>query len=284
MTIRSASLLAAAALAALSAPALAQDYRPGPPPPLPEVDESWEGEWDEHAEEAYQADGEAWDEQRGPHADERYERRVVVRRGPMAEHGPRHGPDHGPDHGAGFAYPPEQRAQWLEQCRTSYRDRDGRARGQVIGGVLGAVAGGVIGREIAGPGDNLEGTLIGAGVGGLAGVAVGGAIGADTDRARFDECEAYLVRYEQSYAGYGHGYAREGAWTPGMVGYHYPYPYPVMWVKVPIVTERGDCGCETVVEEVVVEEAPPPRARRTKIQRLAPAPAPTPGKRVRIRK
>ena len=92
------------------------------------------------------------------------------------------------------------------------------------------------------------------------------------------------MRYEQSYAGYGHGYAREGAWTPGMVGYHYPYPYPVMWVKVPIVTERGDCGCETVVEEVVVEEAPPPRARRTKIQRLAPAPAPTPGKRVRIRK
>ena len=61
----------------------------------------------------------------------------------------------------------------------------------------------------------------------------------------------------------------------GAYGYHYPYPYPVMWVKVPIVAERRDCGCETVVEEWVEEEPAPPRIRRI---------APPRDKRIRITK
>lgn len=240
MTLRFASLLSAAALAAMAAPVLAQDsYDPGPPPPLP----AWDEERDEYPDDEYLDEEEAWE-----------------------------------DHGSGPAphamgYPPEQRAAWLEQCRARYHDESGRRRGQVLGGVLGAVAGGVAGGAIAEGDDNLGGVLIGAGVGGLAGAAVGEAIGADAGRDRIDECEVYLLRYEQSYRGYGPGHGPGHA--SGAYGYHYPYPYPVMWVKVPIVTERRDCGCETVVEEWVEEEPAPPRIRRA---------VPARDKRIRITK
>ena len=231
MTLRFASLLAAAGLAALAAPALAQDgYDPGPPPPLPAWNDAQGYPDDEYLDEE-----DAWEER-------------TEHRGP-------------PPHET--SYPPEARAAWLEDCRARYHDAPGRARGQVIGGLLGAVAGGVAGSAIAEGGDNLGGTLIGAGAGALAGAAIGGEVGARGDRDRLDACEAYLLRYEQSYRGPepGHG-AVAGAW-----GYHYPYPYPVIWVRVPIVTERRDCGCETVVEERVVEERvveepAPPRVRR----------------------
>jgi hypothetical protein len=240
MTIRSALLLAAAALATTAAPALAQDtrYDPGPPPPLP-----------------------AWDEDRQEYPDEDY----VHGEGDWESEGGHHGqPAHAMNHA------PDARADWLEQCRATYYDERGRRRGQVIGGLLGAVAGGVAGSAIAEGDDNLAGTLIGAGAGGLAGVAIGGAIGAEADRDRLDECEAYLLRYEQSYRGHGYA-AHHGQAT---YGYHYPYPYPVMWVRVPFMTERRDCGCETVVEERIVEEsAPPPPVRRR---------APVPDKRVRL--
>lgn len=263
MTIRSTFLLVAASLAATAAPAFAQDgpYDPGPPPPLPGVG-AWEEEWEEDRE-GYEEEDPIW-EHRETHSD---------------GHDARPGEWHGePGRGQAWAFPAEQRAQWLEQCRATYRGHRGRERGQIIGGVLGAVAGGVAGSEIAEGGDNLGGTLIGAGVGGLAGAAIGGAIGARSDRDRIDECEQYLLRYEQSYRGYGHGYTGH---AEGAYGYHYPYPYPVMWVRVPIHTERrGDCGCETVIEEVVVEDAAPPPARRAKIRRIAPAP----DKRVRTAK
>lgn len=261
MTIRSACLFAAAALCAVAAPALAQDrgYDPGPPPPLPDAG-AWEDEWEGDLDEAYEEEGSSW-EHRESHSDGHDARPGEWRGEPM------------PEHAQSWAYPPEQRAQWLEQCRATYHGNPGRERGQIIGGVLGAVAGGVAGSEIADGSDNLGGTLIGAGVGGLAGAAIGGAIGADSDRDRRDECEQYLLRYEHSYRGYGQA---EGAY-----GYHYPYPYPVMWVRVPIHTERrGDCGCETVVEEVVIEEAAAPPVRRSKTRRIAPAP----DKRVRITK
>jgi hypothetical protein len=236
MTLRFASLLTAVALATMAAPAFAQDgYDPGPPPPLPAWDEALE----EYPDDEYLDDEDAW-EHRGP-------------------------PPYGAPHAMG--YPPEQRAAWLEECRARYHDESGRRRGQVIGGLLGAVAGGVAGNEIAEGSDNLGGTLIGAGVGGLAGAAVGGAIGSEADRHRIDACEAYLLHHEQGYRGYGHG--------QGTYGYHYPYPYPVMWVRVPIVTERRDCGCETVVEERVEEEPAPPRIRRV---------APPRDKRIRITK
>jgi len=273
MTIRSASWLAAAALAAATAPAHAQDgrYHPGPPPPLPEVD-AWDEEWEHSADEAYDVEESRWEDE--PHGDGYAGEPGEWRGRPMPAHDAHRGP--------AFGYPPEQRAQWLAQCRASYDERSGRERGQAIGGVLGAVAGGIAGNRIA-DGERLGGTLIGAGVGGIAGVAIGGAIGAEADRDRLDECEGYLVRHEQSYAGYGHGPAQ--GYAPGAVGYRYPYPYPVMWVKVPVHTvRRGDCGCETVVEEWVEEEpAPrPARAKRVKIRRIAPAAAP--GKRVRTTK
>jgi hypothetical protein len=236
MTLRFASLLATVAVATMAAPALAQDgYDPGPPPPLP----AWDEELDEYPDGEYLDDEDAW-EHRGP-------------------------PPHGAPHAMG--YPPEQRAAWLDECRARYHDESGHRRGQVIGGLLGAVAGGVAGSEIAEGSDNLGGTLIGAGVGGLAGAAVGGAIGAEADRDRIDACEAYLLHHEQGYRGYDHG--------QGAYGYHYPYPYPVMWVRVPIVTERRDCECETVVEEWVEEEPAPPRIRRV---------APPRDKRIRITK
>ena len=254
MTIRSAAWLAAALVTATAAPAFAQDgvYDPGPPPPLPE----WEESWEEYPDEAYDEEP-RWEEP-GPH---------------------------GEAHDAWASYA-EQRAQWLAQCRATYYDERGRRRGEVIGGVLGAVAGGVAGNRIA-DGERLGGTLIGAGVGGLAGAAIGGAIGSESDSDRVDECESYLLRHEQGYRGpvyaQAHGYPQGHA--QGAYGYHYPYPYPVMWVKVPIVTERRGCGCETVVEEwVEEEEATPPPARRAKIRRVAPAPAPAPGKRLRASK
>jgi len=214
-------------MAAMAAPALAQDgYDPGPPPPLP----AWEEE-DEYPDEEYLDEEDAW-EQRSGH----------------------HGP---PPHEMG--YPPEQRAAWLEECRARYHDANGRARGQVIGGLLGAVAGGAAGGAIAEGDDNLGGTL-----GTFDRIEKSLAEG---ERWSGYDREAYLLRHEQSYRGYGPGRGA-GAW-----GYHYPYPYPVMWARVPIVTERRDCGCETVVEEWVEEERAPPRARRA-----------APDKRVRITK
>ena len=242
MTIRTASWLAAAVLAATAAPAFAQDgpYHPGPPPPLPQADEE---AWDEdYAEDAYEDEGAEWREHPVPH-------RTHQGRGlPPLVVAPAMG------------YSAAQRGAWLAQCRAAYHDASGRRRGEAIGGVLGAVAGGVAGNRIA-DGERLGGTLIGAGVGGLAGAAIGGAIGAASDRDEIDACEAYLLRYEQSYDGHGA--------VPGAHGYGYPYG-PVMWVKVPIVTHRHgrDCGCETVVEEWVEEAAPPPvgRAKRVKIR------------------
>lgn len=156
-----------------------------------------------------------------------------------------------------LAYSPEERAEWLRQCRalhTSYdepvyieRDRDGHE--EVIGGVLGTVAGGVIGREVARRGDRLAGTLIGAGLGGLAGVAVGALIDSldDDDDERyiatpspeggFDYCEAYLLNYER---GYG---------TPQMA-----YA-PVMMVPVAqgMATHHG--GARRIIEEEIEVEA-----------------------------
>ena len=239
MTIRSASLIAAALLAASATSAFAQDYDPRALPPLPDA-----GQWDEYGQAA------------------------VVAQAPVPAMG----------------YSAEQRAAWLDQCRANYYEDDsGRRSGEAIGAVTGAIAGGVIGSEID-DGDDVAGTLIGAGVGGLAGAVVGGEIGgaADRDQAerRLAECEAYLAQYEQGYAGYGTAAAYG---TGSGVGYHYPYPYPVMWVRVPIVTERRDCGCEEIVEGYVEERpAPPPRAQPTKIRRIAPAPAPD--KRVKVRR
>ncbi|HYC82629.1 MAG TPA: hypothetical protein VEB68_07715 [Croceibacterium sp.] len=262
MTIRSASLLAAALLAGNAVPALAQ-HDPGAPPPLPGP------EW--------QHDGWQDDEPYGDPDAHPGEWREAA---PPAGHYPAAAPRMG--------YSPEQRAAWLDDCRRVYYDDRGERRGEIIGGVLGGVAGAVAGNRIL-DSSRLGGTLIGGGVGALAGSAIGGAIGEADDRDRYDdrldECEAYLTRYERSFAGggYGHPPGPDAHGYGHGYGYAYPYPGPVMWVKVPIMRERRPgCGCEEVVEEYV-EEQPvarrtvPPREKRVRIQ-------PAPDKRVRYTK
>jgi hypothetical protein len=274
MTTRIASLLAAAALAGAvgswATPALAQHHSDGPPPlPDPAWDQDEPSDWQADGD---RADGPEWrDDQDGD-----WDRAGPPPGLPPMIHGQY------PGMVPHMGYSPEQRAEWLEQCHQAFYDGRGERRGEAIGAVLGGAAGAIAGNRIA---DNhrLAGTLIGGGAGALAGAAVGGAIGEAHDRDRFDECETYLARYEQSFAG-GPGMGR----SPGMAYSHhaegygfYPgfaYPGPVMWVRVPIIREhRRDCGCQEVVEEVVEERAsPPPRPR--------PAPAPRREKRVRYSK
>lgn len=174
-----------------------------------------------------------------------------------------------------LAYSPEQRAEWLSQCRALHasqdevvydrRDRDGNE--EMIGSVVGAVAGGVIGREVAHRGDRLAGTLIGAGLGGLAGAVVGAVIdgfGDDEDERPlaaaqepgFDYCEAYLLNYER---GYG---------TPQQMAYA-----PVMMVPVaqgPTMGMAHHGGARRIIEEEIVvesEEAPRHHTARRVIHR-----------------
>jgi hypothetical protein len=52
----------------------------------------------------------------------------------------------------------------------------------------------------------------------------------------------------------------EYGWAPGYVTPGYVVP-PLVWVRVPIIHQRVDCGCEEVIEEEVVT-TPAPRARR----------------------
>jgi hypothetical protein len=251
MTVRPTMLLAAALLAGSAAPALAQEaYDPGEPPPLPELSDHEWNEWE--AEGVYEGDDYGYSEEYASDYPPPYP-------GPQHEYGSQP-----------MGYSPMQRAAWLDECRARV-GADGRERGTAIGGVLGAVAGGVAGNRIAG-GNRLAGTMIGAGVGGVAGAIIGGELGDGGDAARYDQCEAYLLDYERAQpapqAGYGYGY---GYGPPP--GYAYGYPGPVMWVRVPIMRERrGDCGCEhalveEVVEETVVERAPPP-VRQTKVRRV----------------
>ena len=128
-----------------------------------------------------------------------------------------------------LAYSPEQRAEWLAQCRALnaepqepvYLEAEEDADGGLIGGLIGAMAGGVIGNEVRHR-HRLAGTLIGAGLGGLAGAVIGSVIDqADEDERRvvappqepgFDYCEAYLINYER-----GYGVPQQMAYAPVML-------------------------------------------------------------------
>lgn len=170
-----------------------------------------------------------------------------------------------------LGYSMAQRADWLDRCRATYYSApENRRNSGLIGSLLGALIGGFAGNRIA-DGDRLAGTLIGAGVGGVAGAVLGSVAGRssrDNRRAEaIDECEAYLLRYENSqlqanYQGqhYAHGY----------------YAGPVMMVRVPI-QRRAHVhteDCYEVIEEWV-EEAPAPRAARAVRRVPVAAPAPT---------
>ncbi len=162
--------------------------------------------------------------------------------------------------------PAFDRDAWLSACRQRLGYRDGRDEDGVGGGILGAIVGGVIGNRVAG-GERLAGTLIGAGVGGLAGIAIGSAIGAsarDRDEARaIDECELYLDDY---LAGYGrqpvHGHE-----------YGYGYAPPVSYVPVLVMIPQRAVVRETVTEEWIEAAG---HARRAVPQRTSPTRATPP--------
>ncbi|MBB5731952.1 hypothetical protein FHS61_000956 [Altererythrobacter atlanticus] len=121
-------------------------------------------------------------------------------------------------------YTPQQRADWLNQCRARYwqAEASNGGNGALVGGLLGAAIGGFAGNRIA-DGDRLLGTVIGAGVGGVAGAVIGDSVDGSSRRAPeayVDACEDYLLRYERSYAEQGYSQA------PGYG--------PVRWVRVPI--------------------------------------------------
>lgn len=69
-------------------------------------------------------------------------------------------------------------------------------------------------------------------------------------------CESYLQHYESMPAPVLDPHAIQ----PGYVTPGYVVP-PLMWVRVPIIHEHRDCGCEEVVEEEVVTRTDP-RPRR----------------------
>lgn len=176
-----------------------------------------------------------------------------------------------------LAYSPEERAQWLAQCRAlraddvqpAYYVEEERRNGGLIGGILGAVTGGIVGNRVA-DGDRLLGTVIGAGMGGVAGAVIGSVID-NADRRRdeqraaeaaaasyapaFDYCEAYLLNYER---GYG---------VPAQMAYAPVAMVPVAQYQ-PQAHRPQAMRHRVIEEEVLVEPAPTPRRQ---IRRSAPA-------------
>lgn len=165
-------------------------------------------------------------------------------------------------------YTPEQ---WLEECYARTGGKRRGERGQGVGGLLGAVAGGIAGNRIAGRGERLAGSLIGAGVGGLAGAVVGGLIGRSGKRGGYD-CDAALERHmalvqNGQYQPVHHTAAR----TIPAPQYYAPvqvqsYAQPVMYVEQQVAVRQ-----RAVVREYVTEE-------------YVEAPQPVPTKRVRVKR
>lgn len=213
-------------------------------------------------------------------------RRIESSTRPHARHNSYYAPGSGyaPDHTRGYmpghGYRPAaavfQRDQWLEECERRTDGRDDREKGGIIGGLLGAITGGIAGNRIAGSGERLGGTLIGAGVGGLGGLLIGSIIGGGRDRNGNYDCEAALDSYLSQYgrpgsyvptthSGYGHTYAQP---YPAY-GYSYAPPPQIVYVPVEYYQQQRVIVRETVREEVI------PRASRSV---PAPAPAPRPVK------
>lgn len=199
----------------------------------------------------------------------------------MSPHNSAHHAD-GWDYGANarpLAYSPEQREQWLADCRALYLERDpGYAverdeDGKIIGGLLGAVAGGFAGNRIAGRGNRVVGTVIGAGLGGLAGAAIGDAIDGDDEPAYLYDgyyehpaaagyCEAYLRHYEAT------GYFA-GSGTMQVVTMVQAAPQMQRVVK-----RKCAQVCGGALKEEWIDE-PAPTARRVIPRKSAPAPVAT---------
>lgn len=130
-----------------------------------------------------------------------------------------------------------QREDWLRECRR--RHTSSGLGGAAVGGVIGGLAG----SGIAGRGNRTTGAVVGAVVGAVAGAAV--ERGSSRGRAQ-DECEAWLAQYSQPAPGYVHGSYAQGGY--GQYGYapqgYAGYAVPMM--MVPVAQQGRQCK-ETVV-------------------------------------
>lgn len=237
MSMRLALLAAASPLALVALPTQAQAQVDDRYAEVEEVIETYSepvvqdiGEWEseEAAAGASYAHGDHGGYAEVPEEDWADETAAPMHRMRHMAHGGHH-PGMMPGQPRQLAYSPEQRAEWLAQCRALnaepqepvYIEAEEDADGGLIGGLIGAVAGGVIGNEVRHR-HRLAGTLIGAGLGGLAGAVIGSVIDeADEDERRvvappqepgFDYCEAYLINYER-----GYGVPQQMAYAPVML-------------------------------------------------------------------
>ncbi|MFM7379442.1 MAG: hypothetical protein ACKO1O_15165 [Erythrobacter sp.] len=162
-----------------------------------------------------------------------------------------------PVYAAPVAYAPApavfERQQWIDECRRRTQGRNRDETGLIIGGLLGAIAGGFAGYEIAGAGDRVLGSVLGAGGGGLVGGLLGSLFGG-RKKDRYD-CEAALDSYlSQGAVAAPRVASREISYAPAAYGYGYPADYsygytyapPPQTVLVPVRTE--------VQQKVVVRE------------------------------
>jgi Ni/Co efflux regulator RcnB len=129
----------------------------------------------------------------------------------------------------------------------------------VTGGAIGAILGGVAGNRIAGRGDRLGGTLLGAGLGGLAGVAVEKAM---------DSCKrhrpGYVDRPRGHYTVPQHG---NQYWQGGY--YYYPQA-----PQVTVTVTPGVSHTTTTVTEEVYYETVKTYPRKKAIRKWKPKPKP----------
>jgi len=139
-----------------------------------------------------------------------------------------------------------EREQWIDECRRRTAGRNDNDTGLIIGGLLGAIAGGFAGYEIAGAGDRVLGTALGAGGGGLIGGLLGSLIGGGKKKNRYD-CEAALDGYLTQYGAPGTRIAsREIPYAPYPGGPAYGYPaqgYPAY---------AQNCNCGYVQHQTVL--------------------------------
>jgi len=164
-----------------------------------------------------------------------------------------------------------ERSQWIDECRRRIKGRNRDDTGLIIGGLLGALGGGFAGYEIAGAGDRVLGTVLGAGGGGLIGGLIGSLFGNGKKRDR-EYCETALDSYlsqsggvdpriasrEIAYSGYGYPAA-----------YGYTYAPPQQMVVIPVRTEMQQQVVVRETERYETYTAPG-------TSRVIPAPAPRP--------
>ena len=145
-----------------------------------------------------------------------------------------------------------ERDAWIEECQARTRGMREDEKARTIGGLLGAVAGGVIGNRVAGDGNRLGETLLGAGAGGLAGLLLGDLVGGGKRNGVYD-CEAALDGYVSQY-GYDAGrtaYRSIPAYAPTQ-GYGYPqYGYDA--------TYGCNCGRGQEVAYIAIRQQEPQR-------------------------